>query len=267
MATAWLLQRSGHRVLLVDPCLGPGESGPGGSGPGAADPGADSDGSLSGSRAALGVLMGRVFQRSSGRAWRLRQRSLELWHAWRQELAGRGRPIAIRQGLLLLAADGAERERQERLLQDRRRQGHGLELWEPERLAGLDPQLPQGAVGALHSPQDGQLDPLQALEALHSDAIAAGLTGLGQAVAAVERGPGDRGWRMASGSPANGWCSAAAPPCRSCWPASIRPWPPPGPWSRCWGRPSTWSYRMRWRAASPRGRRNTAGLAWWCGRG
>lgn len=191
MATAWLLQRSGHRVLLVDPWLGPGETGPD-----AADPGADSSGSLSGSRAALGVLMGRVFQRSSGRAWRLRQRSLELWHAWRQELAGRGRPIAMRQGLLLLAADGAERERQERLLQDRRRQGHGLELWEPERLAGLDPQLPQGAVGALHSPQDGQLDPLQALEALHSDAIAAGLTGLGQAVAAVERGPGNGGWRL-----------------------------------------------------------------------
>jgi len=180
MATAWLLQRRGHRVLLIDPCLGADGPAPG----------------QSGSRAALGVLMARVFQRSSGRGWRLRQRSLALWQAWRQELAERGRPIAMRRGLLLLAADGAERARQERLLQDRRRQDHGLELWEPERLAALEPQLPAGTAGGLHSPQDGQLDPLQALEALHSDAIAAGLTGLGQAVAAIEPGPGGRGWRL-----------------------------------------------------------------------
>ena len=42
---------------------------------------------------ALGVLMARVFHRSSGRGWRLRQRSLELWGAWRRELEARGWPV------------------------------------------------------------------------------------------------------------------------------------------------------------------------------
>ena len=55
---AWLLTSGGHRVTLVDQ---------------APDPP-----SRSGSAAALGLLMAQVYQRSSGRAWRLRQRSLAL---------------------------------------------------------------------------------------------------------------------------------------------------------------------------------------------
>ena len=183
MATAWLLQRHGQRVLRIDPSLGDA-------------PPNEGDGQLSGSRAALGVLMAGVFQRSSGRGWRLRQRSLALWEEWCRELAARGRPIARRHGLLLLAADAAERQRLERLPADRRRQGLGLELWEPERLARLEPLLPAGAVGGLYAPGDGQLDPLQALEALHSDAVAAGLSTVGQAVRALERGRGGQGWRL-----------------------------------------------------------------------
>ncbi|MFO8238185.1 MAG: FAD-dependent oxidoreductase, partial [Prochlorococcaceae cyanobacterium] len=64
LASAWLLQRRGHPVLLVDPAI---------DGPPAA---------AAGSWAALGVLMAQVFHRSSGRAWRLRQRSHALWPQW-----------------------------------------------------------------------------------------------------------------------------------------------------------------------------------------
>jgi glycine/D-amino acid oxidase-like deaminating enzyme len=187
LASAWLLQRRGHRVLLLDPCLGDGRTD--------ADP-ADPLPPLSGSRAALGVLMAQVFHRSSGRGWRLRQRSLELWADWRRQLEARGRPIAARSGLLLLAADPEERERQQRLALERRRNGLPLEIWEPDRLAALKPQLPAGAYGGLHSPADGQLDPLQALDALHSDATAAGLSSLATAVEAIERSSGGLGWRV-----------------------------------------------------------------------
>lgn len=190
LSAAWLLQRRGHRVLLLDPCLG--------SAAASEAPGQEQEPSPTpgGSRAALGVLMAQVFHRASGRGWRLRQRSLELWNDWRRQLEARGRPIAARQGLLLLATTPEEQQRQERLALERRRLGLPLELWPAERLAALNPVLPAGLCGGLHSPADGQLDPLQLLEALHSDAAAAGLSSLPAAVVAIERTGRESGWRV-----------------------------------------------------------------------
>jgi glycine/D-amino acid oxidase-like deaminating enzyme len=184
LASAWLLQRRGHRVSLLDP----GSSAP--SGPG--QPQVDR---RSGSLAALGVLMGQVFHRSTGRGWRLRQRSLELWRSWRQELEGRGHPIPYRPGLLLLAADGEELNRQRRLVEERQLQGLPLRIWEQEQLACLSPALPGAAAGGLYSPADGQLDPAAALEALRLDATVSGLTPLeGRA---LDLRPSGGGWRVA----------------------------------------------------------------------
>lgn len=188
LSAAWLLQRRGHRVLLLDPCLG--------SGAASEAPGQEQPPTLGGSRAALGVLMAQVFHRASGRGWRLRQRSLELWNDWRRQLEARGRPIAARRGLLLLASTPEERLRQERLVLERQRLGLPLELWPADRLAALNPVLPAGLCGALHSPADGQLDPLQLLDALHSDAAAAGLSSLPAAVVAIERTGRESGWRV-----------------------------------------------------------------------
>lgn len=183
LSCAWLLSRRGHRVLLVD------------GGPSAPA----LEGELErGSEAALGVLMARVFHRSSGRGWRLRQRSLELWGAWRQELAARGRLILWRQGLLLLAADASDLTRQQLLLQDPRRkkadEGQGLQHWDPQRLRQLDPVVPAAALGGLYSPQDGQLDPRTAMDALALDAAAAGMERRSERVSALERC--SRGWRL-----------------------------------------------------------------------
>lgn len=177
LACAWLLQRRGHRVLLLDSAQGGGSS------------------------AALGVLMANVFHRGSGRAWRLRQQSLALWREWRRELASRGRRIAWRDGLLLLAADDREAERLQWLRTERQRQGLPLDWWPPEQLESLIPAPPGPTVGGLHSPLDGQLDPIQAMEALHSDAKAHGLTHREETVVSLERCamPGG-GWRAVAAS-------------------------------------------------------------------
>ena len=179
-AAAWWLQSHGHQVLIVDP----GDRD---------DDESSDDASLSGSQAALGVLMARVFHRSRGRAWRLRQHSLDLWGQWRRTLAGRGHLIPWRPGLLLLASDPTELDRQKALVSDPLRQGMGLELWSQDNLAELSPAGP-AAVGGLFSEADGQLDPGLALRALLSDGIAAGLCRQsGRAVALVPRGGG---WRV-----------------------------------------------------------------------
>jgi glycine/D-amino acid oxidase-like deaminating enzyme len=186
MGAAWWLQSHGHQVMLVDPGVASADHLDARSGSG-------DTGSLNGSQAALGVLMARVFHRSKGRAWRLRQHSLELWGQWRSMLASRGQPIPWRPGLLLLASDPAELDRQKALVADPMRQELGLELWSQERLEELSPSAPE-AVGGLFSEADGQLDPAMALRALRRDGDRGGLCHQSGRAVALE--PRDKGWRV-----------------------------------------------------------------------
>ena len=188
LSIAWLLQRQGHAVTLVDPALN-----------GAAPEGA-------GSAAALGLLMAQVYRRRSGRGWRLRQQSLALWQAWRQELAQRGQPpIPWRPGLLQLATSEPELETQQRLAAERQAMGLALRLLSRAELNALQPALPAAALGGLLSPADGQLDPLPAMVALRADGQAAGLQEQASAATTLERQPNagpDGRWqlRLADGS-------------------------------------------------------------------
>lgn len=170
LSCAWLLQRRGHQVVLLDPGLPPAVRR-----------------HRNGSEAALGVLMAQVFHRTSGRAWRLRQRSLALWRTWLQELEARGHRVPQRRGLLLLAADPQEWQRQQRLVEERQSQELPLELWERDRLAPLQPAVPAAALGALHSPRDGQLDPAAAMAALLADGRGAGLRTQASTVTGIHR--------------------------------------------------------------------------------
>jgi len=179
LSIAWLLQRQGHAVTLVDPALA-----------GAAP-------TETGSAAALGLLMAQVYRRRSGRGWRLRQHSLALWQAWRAELQTRGRPIPWRPGLLQLAATAQEWENQQRLAAERQAMGLPLQLLNREDLTRLQPAMPAAALGGLLSPNDGQLDPLPAMAALRADALTAGVQERAAAALAVERHPG--------GSPEGRW--------------------------------------------------------------
>ena len=179
LSIAWLLQHQGHRVTLVDP-TGTGPQPP-----------------QAGSSAALGLLMARIYRRSSGRGWRLRQRSLELWTSWRQQLGAAGHPLPWRPGLLQLAADADAFAAQTRLAAERARRGLTLQPLAAETLAALSPCLPSGAVGGLFSPDDGQLDPLPAMAALRADAIERGLELVANGAGAIERQAGADRWRLA----------------------------------------------------------------------
>lgn len=189
LCCAWLLQRSGHRVLLVDP---------------SPDPCAAGTDQARGSSAALGVLMARVFHRNRGRAWLLRQRSLELWQHWLPLLEQQGLELPRRRGLLWLAEDEEQLTRLQRLVVERQAMGLPLEWWDRDRLDALEPCLPAAARGGLLSPEDGQLDPGAAMTALLDDARRAGLQCLMSRVTAIRRKDhhhwrllGDRGETLA----------------------------------------------------------------------
>jgi glycine/D-amino acid oxidase-like deaminating enzyme len=114
--------------------------------------------------------MAQVFHRASGRAWRLRQASLDLWQRWVAELQNLGHPLQLNRGLLLLAADPDELARQQALCQARQAMGLPFELWGPAQLADLAPGLPAAALGGLWSAADGQIDPQPLLTALLHEA-------------------------------------------------------------------------------------------------
>ena len=102
--TAWHLARQGHDVTLIDPSLDA-----------PLQRSNSHDQALNGTAASLGVLMGNVFRRSSGRAWRLRQRSMELWPQWVERLNHPESPLRLDTPLIQLASSPLESERMQSL--------------------------------------------------------------------------------------------------------------------------------------------------------
>ncbi|WP_427162853.1 NAD(P)/FAD-dependent oxidoreductase [Aliinostoc sp. HNIBRCY26] len=112
--------------------------------------------------AALGVLVGIISHKVKGKAWRLRQASIQRYETLIPELeALTGRTIPFnRQGILSLCVEAENLAGWESLAEIRHSQGWQLEIWDKAKLTSICPQLdhPQ-VIGAVYSPQDRQLDP------------------------------------------------------------------------------------------------------------
>ncbi|ABI47216.1 FAD-binding oxidoreductase [Synechococcus sp. CC9311] len=155
--TAWHLARQGHNVTLIDPSLD------------AAIQRSNSRGqALNGTTASLGVLMGNVFRRSSGRAWRLRQRSMELWPQWVERLNHPDTPLELDSPLIQMASSPAEKERMQNLANQRRELGlESFSSANTETHQTFEPiPWPNPGHGGLRSQNDGRIDPLALQRAL-----------------------------------------------------------------------------------------------------
>jgi glycine/D-amino acid oxidase-like deaminating enzyme len=112
--------------------------------------------------AALGVLVGIISQKVKGKAWQMRQTSIQRYETLIPELETiTGRKIPFnRQGILSLCLEGENTEGWEKLAAIRHSQGWQLEIWDTTKLKLICPQVnnPQ-IIGAVYSPQDRQLDP------------------------------------------------------------------------------------------------------------
>jgi glycine/D-amino acid oxidase-like deaminating enzyme len=119
--------------------------------------------------AALGVLMGIISKKTKGRAWALRQASMQRYETLIPELeAITGHSIAWnRQGILKLLFEADDRAKWERLAILRQAQGWRLELWNAEQLRSHCPQIQNPRVrGAVYSPDDRQINPTELTLAL-----------------------------------------------------------------------------------------------------
>lgn len=130
--------------------------------------------------AALGVLMGIISHKVKGRAWRLREKSVQRYESLIPELEGiiKRKIPCNRQGILSLCLKGENLEGENledeslkdnnlnnlekwRKLQEiRQSQGWKLEIWDNAKLQQYCPQVNLDKVtGAIYSPQDRQIDP------------------------------------------------------------------------------------------------------------
>ncbi len=119
--------------------------------------------------AALGVLMGIVSHKLKGRAWQLRQTSLQRYETLIPELeAITGEKIPYnRHGLVLLATATSQMDQWRELATARKAQGWELDIWEPATLKEKCPQVNvEGLWGAMYSPSDRQIDPVALTQAL-----------------------------------------------------------------------------------------------------
>lgn len=111
--------------------------------------------------AALGVLMGVISQKTKGRAWMMRQASLQRYATLIPELeTATGQPLAWNQQGILLLCFAADRDRWQQLAELRHSQGWRLELWGLDKLQAQCPQICNAQVtAAVYSPDDRQVDP------------------------------------------------------------------------------------------------------------
>ena len=177
LGTAWHLAQQGHDVSIYDPRL---------------NQCVDREGSasdLSGTSASLGVLMGHVFRRSSGRGWRLRRRSMELWPQWIETLQAHQPDPKLHPGLLQIAEDEQAAERMESLAAQR--VDLGLQMVTNVSLEGI---WPTASHGGLHSRHDGRIDPLLLQQALRQALAEQNVELNATAVIRLERN--DNHWRV-----------------------------------------------------------------------
>ncbi|MEA5620112.1 FAD-dependent oxidoreductase [Cronbergia sp. UHCC 0137] len=121
--------------------------------------------------AALGVLMGVISHKIKGKAWQMRQSSIQRYETLIPELeALTGRKIPYnRQGILMLLSENPEQPLEsgvevlsdwEQLRDVRKLQGWELQVWENQQLQQYCPQINHpNIIGAVYSPQDRQLNP------------------------------------------------------------------------------------------------------------
>lgn len=128
--------------------------------------------------AALGVLMGIISQKLKGRAWALRQASLQRYDSLIAELAAIGYAVPYnRQGILSLCFDEAALPKWRQVQTARQAEGWPLEIWSPQQVQSRCPHLNlAGVVAGIYSPRDRQVDPVALTQALVAAAQDRGVT-------------------------------------------------------------------------------------------
>lgn len=128
--------------------------------------------------AALGLLMGIISHKVKGRAWQLRESSLQRYTTLIPELEDiTGLSISSNNyGIVKLLFSPQEVAKYEKLSQIRSQQGYELKIWTPDILKSYCIEIDTSSVfGAVYSPNDRQINPTQLTQALVAAASSKGV--------------------------------------------------------------------------------------------
>ena len=149
IATAYHLGKKGYKINLIDQTV-------------------NSDFSnfnpKNGTQASLGVLMGNIYKRSQGRAFLLRNKSMQLWKEWLSEINLFEDDSIFKKPLIKLAT--GEKDYQSMLKIHNKKKGYGIELLDKDSLEFWNSIFETKLIGGLISYADGRLNPLKLINSL-----------------------------------------------------------------------------------------------------
>ena len=118
------------------------------------------------SNAALGILMGKIYQKRKGRSWILRQKSLELWPKWVNILQSYNSKLRIEKPLLQLTNDLEKFKKLTTFANNNRHDG--LETIETNSYIykSINKMFEDNKLQGIISHQDGRINPRTLLETL-----------------------------------------------------------------------------------------------------
>ncbi len=129
--------------------------------------------------------MGNISRRSSGRGWKLRQRSMALWPQWIEQLNTKETPITLERPLIQLATSEKEALIMEEL--SKKRSALCVERLSPKELPYHNPSWPSTKYGGLISANDGRINPLSLLKCLRFGLNKKNVQQLHRSVIRIER--------------------------------------------------------------------------------
>ncbi len=144
ITTAFYLRKKGYKVNLIDPKV---------------NSEINNFNTRNGTQAALGVIMGNIYKRSEGRAFLLRNKSMNLWRKWLIEIDHSESNIRLEKPLIKLAS--SEKEYHSMLEISKNKKEYGIEILDKNSIDFWNSIFKKKLIGGLISHEDGRLNPIK----------------------------------------------------------------------------------------------------------
>ncbi len=119
----------------------------------------DQDETSNSSNAALGILMGKIYQKRKGRSWKLRQKSLELWPKWLNLLRKYNSKLYINKPLIQLTTDNKRFNKLIEFVNNYPQDNFEIVNENSNILAQVKEVFQGNILNGIISHQDGRIDP------------------------------------------------------------------------------------------------------------
>ena len=149
ITTAFHLSEKGYKINLIDPNI---------------NSKINNIKPQNGSQASLGVLMANSYKKSKGRAFLLRERSIQLWKDWLPKIKHLNSVIKLEKPLIKLA--NSEKEYQSMIDTIQKKKDYELELLDESSINFWSTIFEKKLIGGLVSYQDGRINPIHLMKLL-----------------------------------------------------------------------------------------------------